>query len=204
MDNVPGTKGYEKVVGKFIEVSQALNFSEVNRDFLKYLPSVAICVLDAGAGVGQNAAALARLGHSVVAVEPMSTFLDAARSTYHGIGVTWVEDSLPWLKKLGDVPNQFSFILVDGVWHHLDNNERVQAMVRFSTLLDNGGACAISLRHGPAGVGTHVFPTDGRETAILAKQCVLEVVLLLENQPSIMKNKPRITWTRIVVRKRGD
>lgn len=201
MDDVPGTKGYEKVVSKFIEVSQALSFSEVNKDFLKFLPSVASCVLDAGAGAGQNAAALARLGHSVVAVEPMSAFLHAARSTYQGIGVTWVEDSLPLLKKIGDIPNQFSFILVDGVWHHLDNDERLQSMTRFSTLLDNGGACAISLRHGPAGAGTHIFPTDAKETAELANHCGLEVLLLLKNQPSIMKNKPLVTWTRIVVRK---
>ena len=168
MDDVPGTKGYEKVVSKFIEVSQALNFSEVNRDFLQFMPTEASCVLDAGAGAGQNAAALARLGHSVVAVEPMSAFLAAARSTYQDVGVTWVEDSLPLLKKLGAAPNQFSFILVDGVWHHLDNDERIQAMTRFSTLLDDGGACAISLRHGPAGAGTHVFPTDVRDTAVLA------------------------------------
>ncbi|WP_008317368.1 class I SAM-dependent methyltransferase [Leptolyngbya sp. PCC 6406] len=202
MGNVPGTKGYEKVADKFIEASQALNFSEVNRNFLKFILSVASFILDAGAGVGQNAAALARLGHSVVAIEPMSVFLDAARSTYRGIGVTWVEDSLPLLKKLGDRPKQFSFILVDGVWHHLEKDERVQAMARFATLLlDDGGTCAISLRHGPAGAGTHVFPTDGRKTAALAKQCGLEVVLLLENQPSIMKNKIRVTWTRIVARK---
>ena len=159
-------------------------------------------MLDAGAGAGLNAAALARLGHSVVAVEPMSAFLNAARSTYEGLDVTWVDDSLPLLKKLGDTPGQFDFILLDGVWHHLDEEERVQGMARLSTLLDEGGACAISLRNGPAGGGTHLFPTNGRQTAALAIECGLEVVLHLEDQPSIMKNKPGVTFTRMVVSKR--
>ncbi len=202
MDNVPGTKGYENVIGGFIEASQALDFREVNKDFLVFLPPVPSRVLDAGAGAGQNAAALAKLGHSVVAVEPMAAFLNAARSTYRDLDVTWVDDSLPLLKKLGDARGQFDFILVSGVWHHLDEEERTLAMARFSTLLDEGGACAISLRHGPAGAGKHVFPTDGQTTAALANQCGLDVELHLTNQPSLMENKADVTWTRIVVRKR--
>ncbi len=52
MDNVPGTQGYERVVAEFVEASQALDFGEVNKDFLEFLPTVASRVLDAGAGAG--------------------------------------------------------------------------------------------------------------------------------------------------------
>ena len=46
MDNVLGTRGYEKVVDEFIEASQALDFSEVNKNFLEFFPSVASRVLE--------------------------------------------------------------------------------------------------------------------------------------------------------------
>jgi SAM-dependent methyltransferase len=202
VNKVAGTAGYEKVVDQFIEASQALDFSLVNRHFLAFLPVGGGRVLDAGAGAGQNAAALAKRGYSVVAVEPMPAFLNAARLAYEDLGVVWIEDSLPLLEKLGATIGQFDFVLVQAVWHHLDEAEREQGMARLAALLDDGGAGAISLRHGPAGAGKHVFPTDGRKTAALANRCGLDIVLHLADQPSLMKNKPGVTWTHMVFRKR--
>jgi SAM-dependent methyltransferase len=201
MHNIPGTRGYEQVVAAFVRESQKLDFARVNRDFLAFLPSVPCRVLDAGCGAGQNAAALARLGYTVVAVEPLAAFLDAARRTYAALPITWINDSLPLVPTLGVESRQFGFILVDGVWHHLDEEERTQCMARLASLLQNGGVCALSLRHGPAGAGTHVFPTDGQKTAVLANQYGLQVAMCLTDQPSIMKNKPRVTWTRIALKK---
>ena len=185
----------------FAEASHGLDFAEINKDFLEFLPPAPGFVLDAGAGVGQNAAALAQLGHLVVAVEPLAAFLEVARSTYGGLDILWVEDSLPLLQKLAYASGAFNFILVAGVWHHLDEQERVLCMARFATLMSDGGVCAMSLRHGPAGVGKHVFPTDGQRTAALATEYSLRVVLHLTNQPSQMRNKAGVTWTRLVLRK---
>ncbi len=201
MNRVPGTTGYEKVVDRFVELSQALDFRETNKPFLEFIPAIPSRVLDAGSGAGQNAAALSRLGHSVVAVEPMPEFLSAARSAYADLDVVWIDDRLPRLETLGAAPGQFDFILVQAVWHHLDEAERVVCMARLSKLLDAGGACAISLRNGPAGGGTHVFATDGRTTPALAGECGLEVVLQLANQPSLLKNKLDVTWTHMAFRK---
>jgi len=201
MDDVPGTRGYENVAERFVDVSQALDFAETNKHFLEFIPTTPGRVLDAGSGAGQNAAALARLGHSVVAVEPMSAFLSAAHSTYADLDIAWIDDRLPMLDTLGEAPCKFDFILVQAVWHHLDEEERSIAMARLSTLLDDGGACAISLRNGPAGGGTHVFPTDGLATASLAEGCGLEVVFHLANQPSLMPNKRNVTWTHMAFRK---
>lgn len=201
MDNVPGTTGYERVTSAFIEASQALDFKHVNSNFLQFLPSHPSRVLDAGAGAGQNAAALARLGHSVVAVEPLSAFLNAARAAYADLDISWIDDSLPLLRTLSEARGQFDFVLVQAVWHHLDEEERVQAMARLSALLDDGGVCALTLRHGPAGAGKHVFATDGPKTARLANEHGLEVVLHLPGQPSLMKNKPGVTWTHMAFKK---
>ena len=201
MDNVPGTQGYERVIDGFIELSQSLAFEDLNKVFLEFLPTTAGRVLDAGAGAGQNAAAMAKRGHSVIAVEPLTAFLEAARQSYADPKITWVRDSLPLLEKLGDAPAQFDFILIQGVWHHLDERERSLAMERLSMLLDDGGACAFTLRNGPAGGGTRVFPTDGPQTVSLAAECGLKTVLHRADQPSYMKNKPGVIWTFLVVRK---
>lgn len=201
MTDVPGTTGYEKVVDAFVEASRSFDFEETSTYCRNYLPTAPGRVLDAGCGAGQNAAALASLGHAVVAIDPLPAFLNRARSTYAAFEITWLQDCLPRLESLGEAPLQFDFILVEAVLHHLNDVERAQAMARISELLDVGGCCALSLRNGPAGAGKHVFPTNGTDTATRAIECGLEVLVHLPDQPSLMKNKPGVTWTRMVVRK---
>lgn len=201
---VPGTEGYERAVAAFVAASQALRFEHVNRDFLPLLPPAPARVLDAGAGAGQNAAALVALGYTVVAVEPFAPFLDAARAAYGdrcGTRGLWVQDSLPDLASLGETPEPFDVALVDGVWHHLSEPERARALPRLAVLLRTGGVCALSLRHGPAGAGTHVFPTDGPALTEQARAHGFEPALLIEGQPSLMPGKPDVTWTRLALRK---
>jgi len=202
MDHVAGTRGYEDVIGSFISVSLALDFARINEDFLPFLPSSPGRILDAGAGAGQNAAALAKAGHSVVAVEPFLPFLQAARGAYGDLGITWLHDSLPLLQALTDPAESYDFILVDGVWHHLSEPERAASLQRFASLLRSGGHCAISLRNGPPGGGKHVFPTDSHATIALAQRCGFEVALHLENQPSKAPGKPGVTWSRLVLTRR--
>ena len=105
------------------------------------------------------------------------------------------------LKELGDASAQFDFILIQGVWHHLDECERQLAMARVASLLDVGGTCGITLRNGPAGAGTHVFPTNGLNTVAIAATYGLSTVLHLADRPSYMKNKADVVWDFVVVRK---
>lgn len=201
MTPVPGIEGYARSVHQFVKSSQALDFAEVCQAFLDYLPPLPGHVLDAGAGAGQNAAAIAQMGHSVIAVEPMPDFLAAARATYAALPITWLDDSLPRLQRLGSAPAQFDFILGEGVWHHLDEAERSLAITRFALLLKPGGKCGLSLRNGPAGLGTCVYPTDTTRTLQQARMCGLEYMLLQENQPSIFPYKRDVTWSRLVLLK---
>ncbi|WOO41385.1 class I SAM-dependent methyltransferase [Rubellicoccus peritrichatus] len=196
-----GTEGYENAVNRFIQVSQALDFKETNKDFLDHLPPIPARILDLGAGAGQNAAALAKMGYVVTAVEPMADFLNASRQTYSKYDIEWFNDSLPLIRCLGTKEGQFDFILIDGVWHHLNEIERVKALERLSFLLVGGGKCAISLRNGPPGMGTHVFPTDLDRTIGQAKEYGLRDVLQLDNQPSIFSYKVGVTWGRVVLQK---
>lgn len=198
---VPGTRGYETVVEAFTQASTSLTFEQVNQDFLPYLPPEGAHILDAGAGIGQNAASLAQRGYKVVAVEPMPEFLKIGQARYPHKNITWFNGALPKLEVLGNAEGEFDFILVDGVWHHLEEQERSVALSRFSKLLQQGGRCALSLRNGPAGAGKHVFPTDSAELTQMAACHGLKTVFVIEGQASLLPNKPNVIWTRQVLQK---
>lgn len=200
MNKTPGTEGYEKVIKAFAESSFSLDFDQVNKDFLAFLPTATSPVLDLGSGVGQNSAALAQRGYSVVAIEPLEAFLQLAQQTHKHPNITWIQDSLPDLGTLNK-NDTFSFILIDGVWQHIRPEDREHSIQRLSSLLHPGGICAISLRHGPAGAGTYSFPNSCDELIKQAKKHGLDVVLRLENQASIMPNKKNVSWSRIALKK---
>lgn len=204
MTDIAGTRGYETAISIFTEASLALDFDEINADFLDYLPQNTGKVLDAGAGVGQNSAALARRGYAVTAVEPLPAFLDIARQTHPEPGIRWLNDSLPHLNRLETEEDSFDFILLDGVWHHLSIQEREVCIKRFAQLLQKGGICAMSLRNGPAGVGKHVFPTDTKALAHVARSSGFDVIVARDNQPSKMAHKPGVVWSRVALKKRGS
>lgn len=196
-----GTEGYEQFISLFIESSQALDFHQVCSDYLEFLPVGAANVIDIGSGAGQNAAALARLGFNVTAIEPMPEFLDAARKTYNDIPIKWLNGSLPDLACLGMKQEVFDFVLIESVWHHLDDEERELATIRLASIIKKNGKCALSLRNGPAGMGTRVYPTNAMDSANLFKQYGFECVLCIQSQPSIFSFKENVFWSRLVFQK---
>ncbi|MEM1023013.1 MAG: methyltransferase domain-containing protein [Myxococcota bacterium] len=197
---VLGTKGYESCA--LLGGPSEFRFDVVNRDFLHLLPPGPARVLDVGSGLGQNAACLAERGYDVVAVEPLEAFLRASQTNYPDSEVLWVHDHLPSLSKLLLSEGRgFDFVLVDGVWHHLAPMERRSALARLYGLTRAGGHCAISLRNGPPGLGTHVFPTKISETEEQAHGLGFELVLRIEDQPSLLPDRPRVLWSRVAFQK---
>ena len=203
MHQVPGTEGYGRRVDDFISVSQGLSFEVVCADFLAFLPDPPGQVLDVGSGAGQNAAALAAMGHRVVAAEPLHAFREAARAAYHRHDVVWLDDSLPELAGLSSEDLPFDFILAEGVLHHLTGMERERSLRRFSELLRVGGKCALSLRHGPPGLGTRVYAIDTERTVEDAERTGFACRFLKTDQPSLLPGKSSVTWSRLVLEKVG-
>lgn len=196
-----GTTGYSEAVQRFITATMAVDFFKLHEPFISLIPVRPSCVLDVGAGIGRDAHVFAEMGHDVVAVEPTLEFLVAAKKLHHAPNINWIEDSLPTLSKLGERTDQFDFILASAILHHLDETERLAAMVRLTALLKQGGVLALSLRQGPAGVGTHVFPTSGRRTIECANARGLTTLVHLQNQPSLMSFKKEVSWTRLAFAK---
>lgn len=196
-----GIEGYERGIQLFIESCQTLDFHVVCKDFIEHLPPKGGSILDAGSGAGQNAAALDSLGFNVTAIEPMPEFMNAARCSYNTTSVTWLEGSLPYLRCLGSSAQKYDFVLIEGVWHHLSEMERGQAAARISEVTKKHGKCAISLRNGPAGLGTRVYSTDPEQTIQLFKNNGFECIFKILDQDSILPHKENVKWSRIVLQK---
>ena len=196
-----GTEGYERNAPQFIEACQTLDFELICKDLLELLPPPKSSVLDVGAGAGQNAAALDKLGFDVTAIEPWDEFRVAAQRTSAGTSIKWLPFSLPELICLESGANKFDFVLIEGVWHHLDEIERAQSAAQISRSVYQGGTCAISLRNGPAGLGTRVFPTGTDATVRLFKRQGFECIFRLDNIDSILPNKEDVKWSRVVFQK---
>lgn len=199
MNVVQGTLGYEEALASFCDSSLNLDFEHINKEFLPFLPAAPALVLDLGSGVGQNSNALASLGYEVIAVEPLQAFIEVAKSNFTNASINWLQDSLPSLTKLSAYENAFSFILIDGVWHHLHPEQRADAIGRLKSLLHKDGSCAISLRNGPAGAGKYVFPTSLAEISELANSVNLNCHATSQNQPSKFAHKKHVTWSRVVL-----
>src|SRR5207245_1025188 len=82
-------------------------------------------VLDIGAGSGNDAFAIAQLGHKVTAVEP-SALLDIALRDHTNPRITYVRDALPNLTSQQD--KQFDVVLLSAVWQYIDPSERVESL----------------------------------------------------------------------------
>ncbi len=201
MKKIAGTRGYAETIPKFIEGTMAIDFQTLHRDFLPFIPRVPSHILDVGAGIGRDAFEFWKMGHTVVAVEPLLEFRTTGKDLYQSSTIEWWDDALPTLEKLDNYLDTFDFTLASGVWHHLNLKEQTIAMQRISELLNPGGLFALSLRNGPAGAGKHIFPTELRQVEISAKRNGLIPIFNSKNQPSLMPNKPQVIWDKLVLKK---
>ncbi|WP_284216396.1 class I SAM-dependent methyltransferase [Agaribacter marinus] len=196
-----GTKGYEKHVSRFVQISRALDFHEVCKDFLSFLPNKKSNVLDVGSGAGQNAVALDKIGFNVTAIEPLQEFVDISKAHYKNTSVNWLKGSLPDMDCLKNSNCSYDFVLIDGVWHHLNQAEREEAAKKLSNIINRRGKCAVSLRNGPAGMGSLTYPIDLDGTITLFERYNFRCIFSIKNQNSILPNKEQVKWARIVLEK---
>ncbi|WP_103889917.1 class I SAM-dependent methyltransferase [Actinacidiphila yanglinensis] len=111
------TAGYAEAAGQLVDQYESVAFADVHHDVLHLFPARAGTVLDIGAGSGRDAAALAALGHRVVAVEPTAELRARGRAIHAGAGVEWVDDALPDLPVLRGLGHG------DGQGHRADDTD---------------------------------------------------------------------------------
>ena len=70
MTRVSGTQGYGEHAMALAERYESISFADVHAEVAHLIPPAPARIADIGAGSGRDAAALARMGHQVIAVEP--------------------------------------------------------------------------------------------------------------------------------------
>lgn len=197
---VSGTEGYAEAAAAML--ARPLSFADVHRPVLHLMPTGPARVLDIGAGAGHDAAALAKIGHSVVAVEPTATLRVPAMALPPSPAIEWIDDSLPELSALADCAASFDLVLLTAVWMHLDAEQRRRAMPNVAALMRGGGMMIMSLRHGPVPQGRRMFKVSVEETIALAAVQGLSP-LLQQRADSVQEHNRRagVTWTWVAFAK---
>ncbi|MEU5429617.1 methyltransferase domain-containing protein [Streptomyces olivoreticuli] len=153
-------------------------FERVHGGVLDLLPSAPVKAVDVGAGTGRDAAALARRGYRVVAVEPVRELREVAQRLHPSEDVRWVEDSLPELSRLAE--ERFELALLSAVWMHLPSAARGRAMGRLAALLAPAGLLVISLRRGAPPADRVMFDVPAEEVVRDAERAGLRLVRLVD------------------------
>ncbi|MEM5433712.1 class I SAM-dependent methyltransferase [Paraburkholderia diazotrophica] len=152
--------------------------------------------------MGTDAAALAAMGHKVVAVEPVDEFRAAGGKLHPASRIEWLDDSLPDLSVLRAMTRRFDLTMLTAVWMHLDEEERRRAMPNVARLLSDGALLMMSLRHGPIPDGRRTFDVSAEETIQLANLHGLQPIFIVRSE-SVQRSNRRmnVTWTRLVFAK---
>jgi len=165
------------------------------------LPQSPSAVMDVGSGSGVDAAWFASLGHEVLAVEPVDALRLRAMSLHPLSLIRWIDDCLPHLSSVAALGKRFQLIVVSGVWTHLEEEERHDALSTMATLLAPDGIILISIRHGPAPEGRRSFPAEPPGTVAFAEEIGLKTVLDVQAPSMQAANREAgVTWTWLAFR----
>jgi SAM-dependent methyltransferase len=199
MTQVPGTAGYGANAAALAQQYETLRFADVHREVLHLFPAAPSRVLDIGAGAGRDAAALAALGHRVVAVEPTPELRAEGMARHAALPIEWIDDHLPELTRMRALGIRHDLVLLTAVWMHLDADERRTAMAALAELVAEGGQVVMSLRHGPVPPGRRMFDVSAGETCELAAAHGLQRRFLGERED--MLDRKDVTWSFVVLQR---
>jgi SAM-dependent methyltransferase len=196
MPHDASNRGYSASAQALIGQYEGISFEEVHGRVLHLFPPAPARVLDIGAGTGRDAAALARRGYAVTAVEPTPE-LRAWGAANHPRSIRWIDDMLPRLEAVRALDERFDLILLTAVWMHLDAAQQREAMGTLAALAAPGGRLAMTLRHGPVPEQRRMFDVTGDEVSALAAGAGLKTVHMAA-APDAQK-RADVSWTFLVL-----
>ena len=199
--SVPGTAGYGANASALASQYESITFAEVYRDLIHLFPAQPATVVDIGAGSGRDAAALARCGHQVVAVEPTLELRREGQRLHGALPIDWMDDHLPALNVLRQSKRQFDVVLLTAVWMHLEPQERAVAMEAIAELAAVNGQVFMSLRHGPIPEGRVMSDVSAGDTVRLAARHGLLCHLQVERED--MLGREDIRWSFLALRRQA-
>lgn len=198
--SVSGTEGYAAEADALARQYESMTFAEAHAPYLHLIPSSPSHVLDIGAGTGRDAAALAEMGHDVVAAEPTAEMRAHAMRLHPSPRIEWLDDSLPDLPMLSARGATFDLVMMTAVWMHLDDDQRCRAMPNVARLVRPGGTLIMSLRYGPVPKGRRMFVVTPDETIALAGEANLTLAAQFDDQPGGFGRRD-VSWTKLAFAK---
>lgn len=195
-------QAYDEASKHFFETYESVRFSVMHRSFLKFLPPKGAACLDVGAGSGRDAAALARRGYQVTAVEPSNGLRDLAQKRHDHPRITWVNDALPSLSDVLRAGQHYRFILLSAVWMHIPPAQRLLSLITLEHLLDANGCIAFTLRMGEACQGRVMYPVSVDELLELASRVGLHAIYVSRKTHDSFKRN-EVEWRKVVLAKHG-
>ncbi|MGY0615627.1 class I SAM-dependent methyltransferase [Vibrio sp. FJH11] len=187
---------YNKNAVELAEQYDSLSFESVHNSWKQYWPEKGANVLDVGAGSGRDAQWFSKHGCFVVAVEPASALRQLAISN-SSEQLLWVEDSLPDLVSVCELPHQYDLILLSAVWMHLNTAQKVESMKSLSQLLTEKGKLVITLRHGSFSDGRKTYGVSVTEIEKVGRSLGLSVCYIADGEDSLMRTE--ITWQTVIL-----
>ncbi|MGX9964399.1 class I SAM-dependent methyltransferase [Roseomonas sp. F4] len=191
----PGTQGYAAEAPALLRQYESISFATLHGAFLDLLPPAPSRVVDIGAGTGRDAAALAAMGHQVLAVEPTAELREGGAALHPDPRLTWLDDGLPDLTALRAQGLDFDLMLLTAVWMHLEAGDRARAMPVLAGLLAPGGQMWLSLRHGPVPEGRVMHAVDPAE--VIAQAAAAGLTLLRRQETDDTLGRGGVSWTRL-------
>lgn len=200
--SVSGTEGYAAEADALARQYESITFAQAHAPYLHLIPSSPSRVLDIGAGTGRDAAALAEMGHEVVASEPTDEMRAHAVRLHPSPRIEWLDDGLPDLPVLSARGVTFDLVMMTAVWMHLDGEQRRRAMPNVARLVRPGGTLIMSLRYGPVPAGRRMFVVMPDETIALAADANLALSSQFDDQPGGF-GRSDVSWTKLAFVKRA-
>jgi len=192
-------KIYTKYANRLIEQYESLEPEKVHQDWLEYTPEYRGLAIDIGAGSGRDAAWLNSLGFKVFAVEPVKALRQQAEKIHYQSDITWINDTLPLLKKVFTLSKSFNLILLGAVWMHLTKQEQIVSMQNLSKLTKPDGVVVITLRFGPSPDERIMYPIDTETLIKTAENVGFQTILKSRNVD--LFNREGVSWKTLILKK---
>ena len=193
---------YDALADELVKRYEKLTMEQVHARVMDQLPDHRAHVLDVGAGSGRDAAALAKAGHSVVAVEPSDGMRERAQRLHKSAGIRWVDDELPDLNKVYELADTYDLILLSAVWMHLRPEVRDRAMRKLAGLLNPGGKLIITTRSVEFAGRRTLYRVEPDELIARGKDHGLRFIRQKRSQDLL--DRDEVDWSTVVFESTDD
>lgn len=191
--------GYALSASELIAKFESISPADLYAPVAGFIPQNPCDIIDLGAGTGRDATWFAVQGHKVVAVEPVAALSDAGKALHQSSRIKWINDTLPDLPRVLERGDTFDFVLLNAVWHHLDIDQRKQAMSALRVLTRPGATLIMSLRNGPGSPMRSCIEARPEDAIELASSVGFKLEFM-KSAKSIQSNNQaaNVTWDWLV------